>query len=187
MRRDIDEAAAFCGIDFLIDVLVNGKGAACAFFCGDVTSAFASAVEAAKSLYLTSVSRENDIVIANLFSENNVTQVGLLIACPTVREGGDILLIANYPEGIIPHYLTGRWGRDTWAPQHRRAQLPDRHTRLLVYNKYHQPANSWFDEDERVYYFSRWEDVLAHLGERHKVSKVAVFPNAEIQYYGCQL
>jgi len=184
LRRDIDEAARLVGVDFLINCLINGRGETVALHTGDLVAAHDAAVQEAKTHYLTSETTEKDIVIANVSSPNNVTPVGLLISFPALsRNGGDVVLIASYPEGRVPHYLGGRWGRDTWAVQHQRVLLPEQVKRLLVYNEYPHPGSDWFDDDDRIIYCHRWEEVLSLLGEtRGNHARVAVFPNADIQY-----
>ena len=184
LRRDIDEAARMVGVDFLINCLVNGRGETVAVFAGDLLAAHRAAVQEAKAHYLTPKMTEKDIVIANTSSPNNVTSIGLLISFPAVTtRGGDVVLIANYPEGRVPHYLGGRWGKDTWAVQHRRVSIPEKINRLIVYNEYPHPGGNWFDADDRITYCRRWDAVLKLLQETHgDGARVAIYPNAEIQY-----
>jgi nickel-dependent lactate racemase len=184
LRRDIDEAARMVGVDFLINSLINGGGETVALYTGDLLAAHDAAVQAAKSHYLTPEIREKDIVIANMSSPNNVTSVGLHISFPAVSEsGGDVVLIANYPEGPVAHYLGGRWGNDTWAVQHRRVTIPEKVKRLIVYNEYPHPGGHWFDDDARIIYCSKWDEVLTLLQTAHgHNARVAVYPNADIQY-----
>ncbi len=184
LRQDIDEAAKLASVDFFINCLINGRGETAALYAGDLAAAHGAAVQAAKTHYLTPELSENDVVIANVSSPNNVTSVGLHISFPAVAErGGDVVLIANYPEGGVPHYLTGRWGQDTWAVQHRRVLIPGKVTRLIVYNKYPHPGSNWFDDDPRIVYCRQWDAVLKLLQETHRNrARVAFYPNADIQY-----
>lgn len=184
LRRDIDEAARLVGVDFLINCLINGRGETSALYAGDLSAAHDAAVQAAKAHYLTPEVKEKDIVIANTSSPNNVTSIGLHISFPAVSDrGGDVVLIANYPEGPVAHYLGGRWGKDTRAVQHRRVMIPEKVKRLIVYNEYPHPGGHWFDDDARIIYCSKWDEVLKLLRETQTENpKVAVFPNAEIQY-----
>ena len=184
LRRDIDEAARMAGLDFLINCLVNGQGETVALYAGDLIAAHDAAAQAAKAHYLTPEAREKDIVIANISAPNNVTSVGLHISFPAVSEsGGDVVLIANYPEGPVHHYLGGRWGNDTWAVQHRRVAIPEKVKRLIVYNEYPHPGGRWFDDDARIIYCSKWDEILTLLQTAHgHKAGVAVYPNADIQY-----
>jgi nickel-dependent lactate racemase len=184
LRRDIDETARLVGMDFLINCLLNGRGETTAVFAGEMTATHTAAVQAARQHYLTRRTVEKDIVIANTSSPNNVTSIGTIIAFPAIsRKGGDAVLIASYPEGRVPHYLSGRWGKDTWAAQHRRLVIPKHVNRLLVYDQYPHPGSRWFDEYEKITYHSRWQDILQILEDAHgHEAKVAVYPNAEIQY-----
>ena len=183
LRRDIDEAARIVGVDFLINCLVNGQGETVALYTGDIIAAHSSAVQEARTHYLTPETSEKDIVIANVSSPNNVTSVGLIISFPALSRGGDVVLIANYPEGRVPHYLGGRWGKDSWAVQHRRVMIPEKVNRLIVYNEYPHPGSNWFDDDARIMYCTRWDEVLQLLREKQgSNARVAVFPNADIQY-----
>lgn len=183
LRQDIDEAARMGGIDFLINCLVNGRGETVALYTGNLTSAHRDAVWEAKTHYLTPKATNKDIVIANISSPNNVTAVGLIISFPALSNGGDVVLIANYPEGRVPHYLGGRWGKDTWAVQHHRVTIPEKVNRLIVYNEYPHPGSNWFDDDDKIIYCHQWQEVLLHLRENHsRNARVTIFPNADIQY-----
>jgi nickel-dependent lactate racemase len=184
LRRDIDEAAGLVGVDFLINCLINGRGETVALHAGDIRAAHGTAVQEARNHYLTPEATDKDVVIANVSSPNNVTSVGLHIANPAVSQaGGDVVLIASYPEGRVPHYLGGRWGKDTWAVQHRRIQMLDKVNRLIVYNEYPHPGSNWFDDDARIIYCSKWDEVLKLLQATHgSGASVAVYPNADIQY-----
>ena len=64
-----------------------------------------------------------------------------------------------------------------------RSALPQHINHLIVYNEYPHPGSSWFGEDDRILYLDRWDDVLKLLQKPHETdTKVAVYPNAEIQY-----
>lgn len=184
LRSDIDEAAKLVGLDVIINCLVNTWGETVAAFTGAMEPAYAAAVQEAKTHYLTPKVEGKDIVIANTFAKVNETLIGLGIAYPAVNtEGGDVVLIANCPEGQVTHYLLGPFGKTTWAKQHQRSEAPQHINNLIVYNEYPHPGSSWFDEDDKILYLDRWDDVLQVLQKSHGAdTKVAVYPNAEIQY-----
>jgi len=185
MHYDVDEAANLVGLDVLINCIVNMWGETVAVYAGAMEPAHAAAVQEAKTHYLTPKVEGKDIVIANTFAKVNEAAIGLGIAYPALNtEGGDIVLIANCLEGQATHYLTGPFGKTTWAKQHRRAAIPPRINHLIVYNEYPHPGSSWFDENDKIMYLDRWDDVLQLLEKFHGAddTKVAVYPNAEIQY-----
>jgi nickel-dependent lactate racemase len=184
LRSDIDEAAKLVGVDVLINCIVNTWGESVAMYTGAMEPAYAAAVQEAKTHYLTPRVKGKDIIIANTFAKVNETRIGLGIAYPAVNSGGgDVVLIGNAPEGQVTHYLIGPFGKTTWAKQHRRSEVPQHVNHLIVYNEYPHPGSSWLDEDDKILYFSRWDDVLKLLQKSHGTdAKVAVYPNAEIQY-----
>ena len=184
MHYDIDEAATLVGLDVIINCIVNMWGETVSVYAGAMKPAHAAAVQEGKTHYLTPKAEGKDIVIANTFAKVNETTIGLGIAYPAVNaKGGDVVLIANAPEGQVTHYLTGPFGKTTWAKQHRRTEVPKHVNHLIVYNEYPHPGSSWLDEDDKILYLRRWDDVLKLLQKSHGAdTKVAVYPNVEIQY-----
>jgi len=188
MRYDIDEAANLVGLDVLINCIVSMWGETVAIFTGAMEPAYAAAVQEAKTHYLTPRVKGKDIVIANNFGKANEAIIGLGIAYPAVNAGGgDVVLIANCPEGQATHYLLGPFGKTTWAKQHQLSVVsqvvPQHVNHLIVYSEYPHPGSSWLDEDDKILYLDRWDGVLQVLQKSHGAdTKVAVYPNAEIQY-----
>jgi len=186
MHYDVDEAANLVGLDVLINCVVNMWGETVAVHAGAMAPAHAAAVQESKTHYLTPMVKGKDIVIANTFAKVNETRIGLGIAYPAVNTGGgDVVLIANAPEGQVTHYLLGPFGKTTWAKQHQlfRSEVPQHVNHLIVYNEYPHRGSSWLDEDDKILYLDKWDDVLKLLQKSHGTdTKVAVYPNAEIQY-----
>lgn len=128
-----------------------------------------------------------DIVIANTFAKSNEAWIGLSIAYSAVkRDGGDIVLIGNNPEGQVTHYLLGPFGQTIWGPLRRERTTPQHINRVIVYTEYPDLASrTWFGSPAKTMFVNQWDDVLKVLQETYgSDAKVAVFPNAEIQY--CQ-
>jgi len=186
-RIDIEEAAALAGLDVVINCLVNMWGETVAIFAGALKPTYAAAVKAAKAHYLTPRLKEKDIVIANTFAKANEAWIGLPTAYTALKpEGGDIVLIANNPEGQVTHYLLGPFGQTIWGPLRRERKIPQKVNRLIVYTEYPDLAGrAWFGSTDRTLFLHKWDEVLQVLQEAHgRDAKVAVLPNAEIQY--CQ-
>ena len=184
LRLDIDEAAKLVGLDVLINCIVNMWGETVSVYAGAMEPAYAAAVEEAKTHYLTSKVKDQDIIIANNFAKANEAPNGLGIAYPSVNtEGGDVVLIGNAPEGQVTHYLIGPFGKTTWAKQPWQSKIPQHVNHLIVYSEYPHRGSSWLDENDKILYLDRWDDVLKLLQKSHGTdTKVAVYSNSDIQY-----
>ena len=183
MRLDVEEAAQLAGLDIMINCLVNTWGETVALFSGALVPSYVAAVEAAKRHYLTARAEGKDIVIANTFAKANEGFIGAGIAYRSVSHGGDVVLVANAPDGQVTHYLLGTFGNTTFGPLRSGARVPPHVNRLIVFTEYPDLASrSWFGESDRVIFLHRWDDVLKALDSRGADATVAVYPNAEIQY-----
>ncbi len=186
-RKDIDEAAEIVGLDMIINALVNGWGETAGIFAGAPGPAYAAALAAAQGHYLTKAAKDMDIVIANTFAKANEAVSGLLVAFPSVKQsGGDIVLIANAPEGQMTHYLMGPFGNEIGGKLQLRMKPPANVNRLIIFSEYPELASRNYLEDTgRVVMMDKWAEVLKMLQERHGAgTKVAVYPNSDIQYGG---
>ena len=184
-RRDINEAAQIAGLDMKIDALVNGWGETVALFAGAPALEYPAALEAAQKHYLTPSAKDCDIVIANTFAKANEAVSGLLVAFPSVRQdGGDVVLIANAPEGQMTHYLMGPFGNEIGGKLQLRMKSPPNVRRLVIFSEYRELSSRNYVEDTgQVVMMHDWTEVMKLLAEgRGPGTKVAVYPNADIQY-----
>jgi lactate racemase len=184
-RRDIDEAAEIVGLDMIINTLVNGWGETVEIFAGAPKPTYALALKAAQKHYLTPSVIDKDVVIANTFAKANEAVSGLLIAFPSVsRKGGDVILIANAPEGQATHYLMGPFGNEIGGKLQLQMKPPLNVNRLIIFSEYPELASQNYLEDTgKVVMMHDWKDVLRLLKESHGPgTKAAVYPNADIQY-----
>jgi nickel-dependent lactate racemase len=186
-RRDVDEAAGIVGLDMKLDAVVNAHGETVKLFAGAPGPCYAAALAAAREHYLTPAAREQDVVIANAFAKANEAVSGLLVAFPSVKaSGGDVVLIANAPDGQMTHYLMGPWGNEMGGRLQLRMTAPPHVARLIVFSEYPELASRYYLEDTgNVYLVNRWDEVVRMLAERHgQGTKAAVYPSADIQYFG---
>ena len=183
--QDIEEGASFSGLDIKIETLFNHWGETVAIYAGTPKQAYAASVEDAKTHFLTPRARDKDIVIANTFAKANEATLGILIACPSVKStGGDIVLIANAPEGQVPHYLMGPFGKMIESKQPLQVRTPPSVKHLIVFTEYPDLAGrGYFEPSDKVMFMHRWDDVRHALQEFHgDNAEVAVYPHAEVQY-----
>jgi nickel-dependent lactate racemase len=186
-RRDIDEAAKIVGLDMKIDAVVNTWGETAELYAGAPGEEYTAALTAARMHYLTPPARNMGICIANSFAKASEAVSGLMIAFSSVRkEGGDVVLIANAPDGQAAHYLMGPFGNTTAGKLQLQMKAPANINRLIIYNEYPEIASGRYLEDSgKVIMMEKWEEVMALLQKHHGPgTKVAVYPNADIQYCG---
>jgi hypothetical protein len=99
------------------------------------------------------------------------------------RNGGDIVTITNAPEGQVTHYLAGPFGRTSFAEQHSDMHLTPNINQVIIFTEYPHPGSSWFEENEKIIYMSKWSEVLNTLRSRHGAgTRVAVIADATNQY-----
>jgi len=183
--QDIEEGASLSGLDIKIETLFNHWGETVAVYAGTPKQAYAASVEDAKTHFLTPRARDKDIVIANTFAKANEATLGILTACPSVKStGGDIVLIANAPEGQVTHYLMGPFGKMIESKQPLQVRTPPSVKHLIVFTEYPDLAGrGYFEQSDKVMFMHRWDDVRHALQEFHgDNARVAVYPHAEVQY-----
>ena len=105
IREDIEEAAAVCGVDYLINVVLNEHKEIICAVAGDVTQAHRAGCAFLDGLYLSEIDRRADIVIVsqggapkdlNLYQ----TQKALDNAKHAVKSGGVVILVGSCREGL---------------------------------------------------------------------------------------
>jgi nickel-dependent lactate racemase len=185
LRADMEEAAEMVGLDIKVDLIMNSFGENAAIYAGKLKTSYPLAVKDAQTHYNSPQPKDQDIVIANAFTKVAESESGLEIAYPSIRkEGGDVVLIGNAPEGHVIHYLAGPWGTTRHNPFQMQCLMPPSVNRLIIYSEYpDQTFLNCFAEPDRVLLVSDWGEVLGMLRECHKgPTKVAVYPNSDIQY-----
>jgi lactate racemase len=184
-RKDIDEAAVIAGLDIKIDALVNLRGETAELYAGAPREEHAAALKSARMHYLTPFAPNMDIVLANTFAKASEAVSGLSATFASVKTGGDIVLIANAPEGQTTHYLMGPFGNSAAGKLPIQMNVPDRINRLIVFNEYPELASArFFASTAKIIMTDKWDEVMALLKQNHGPgTKAAVYPNADIQYF----
>lgn len=191
LRLNIEEATALAGLDVKIDCIVNIWGETVAIFAGAPKPTWAAAVSEAKAHYLTPETKGEGIVIANTFAKaNEAIMIGLNTAFSAVGDkDGDVVLIANAPDGQVTHYLMGNFGKTTSGKLKLPAKVPQNVNHVIIYSEYPDVAGrGYIEESTKVLFVSNWDDALQALQQFHRAeTKVAVLPNGEIQYFLSQI
>lgn len=186
IRKDAEQAARMMGLDYKIDVILNGKAEIAALYCGDFEAEAKEARAFAARHYRARFVADCDIVISNSYFKP------LEAACAytpetiaSLKNGGSYVLAANSPYGVCVHYLYDKWGHsEPGGALYAGCYEPDkRMKRLAVFSRYTVKGmrDSWFaDENKGAEYYKSWEEILALLDDG-KPKKVVVYPMGESQ------
>ena len=186
LRFEIEEAARMTGIDFLVNVTVNSRGATSAVFAGELFQVHERAVALAKELYATEPRpRDKDLVIANAFVKANEMAISVLLGVLALKDlTGTVVVIANSPEGQVIHYLLGRFGRDYGGRQYPIGAIPPSVKLIVMAAQMDKTFGDWFANPEVITWTKDWGQTLDLLHDAVKPGvQVAVVPNATMQYY----
>lgn len=105
LRKDLEEAAAICGVDFICNVILDEHKKVIHAVAGDLTAAHRAGCAVLDTMYQVEIEEKADIVIAsqggapkdlNLYQ----TQKALDNAKHAVRDGGIIILVGSCKEGL---------------------------------------------------------------------------------------
>ena len=105
VRADLEEAAAMAGVDFILNVRVDGQERIVAAVAGDVTAAHRWGCEGVAARGRVAIPERADVVVAgaggyprdlNLYQAQKALDNASLAA----REGGAIILVAECAEGL---------------------------------------------------------------------------------------
>ena len=183
---DFKEAAAMAGLDMSIDCLENSCGEIVSIFSGSLEQAFNLAVKEAKIHYLTNRAKNKDIVILNTFVKASAAIDTPLMGYNCInKKGGDIVLVANAPEGQVIHFAGGVFGKSTGARMWLRMKLPSHINRLIIYSEYpDHTIKGYFEESDKIVLTDNWEEVIHMLQKFHSHDpEIAVYPSADIQIF----
>lgn len=120
LREDIEEAAAICGVDYLVNVVLDAHKEIVKAVAGDVTTAHRAGCRFLDGLYQVSIPHRADIVVVsqggapkdlNLYQ----TQKALDNAKHAVRPGGIVILMGSCKEGL-GEATFGRWIQEAQKP-----------------------------------------------------------------------
>jgi nickel-dependent lactate racemase len=186
LRFNIEEAARMAGLDFKVDVIVNDRGATTAVFAGDFMEEHLQAVEMARKVYASEPRpRDMDLVISNAFVKANEMTIAVGVGAMALKDAtGTVVIIADSPEGQVPHYLIGRFGHNYGGRQHPVTSVPPNLRLIILAPHMDRTFADWFSNPERVTWTSDWDSTLGLLRDSYGPgTRVAVIPSATMQYF----
>lgn len=184
--KDNEEAAELSGLDIKIDLVFNGRAQPVGLFAGKVSTEFREGVKLGKQVYATQMPSDPDVVVANNYFKSNEAGLAMAIAVNSIREGGTVVLVSFAPDGMVPHYTAGKWGKNLGGQLYQRrggARKFLKLGKLIVYSPYKQNNPSLpIADPERIIWLKTWAEVLEELRNTHPGRpRVAIYPNAETQ------
>nr|MDO8098866.1 nickel-dependent lactate racemase [Candidatus Njordarchaeota archaeon] len=102
VRKDIEEAGKICGLDFIVNTVLNDKKEIVKVVAGDPISAHREGVKIASGIYGVEVPGQADVVITSAFPlDIDIRQSGKSIVntMQATKKGGTILCVSPCPEG----------------------------------------------------------------------------------------
>ncbi|MCX6013248.1 MAG: lactate racemase domain-containing protein [Chloroflexi bacterium] len=179
-RLEKEEAARLCGLNIAIECIVNMWGETAAIYAGAEPEAHEAAVKDARDHYMVKKAEAKDIVIANTYAKVAEAGAAIKSASVSVKQGGDLVLIANAPAGQVAHYMLGKWGK-SYKGRLKSQIPPTPHIKHMIrYNEYPDAVSAG-----KAIATRSWADTLKLLQQFHGDSaSVVVYPNSDIQYFG---
>ena len=186
LQMEIEEAGKMAGVDFSVNIMVNGRGATTHIFAGDLIQVYHEAVKLAADHYATTPSPQNkQLAISNAFVKANEMAIAYGLGAMALKDfTGTVVVIANSPEGQVVHKLLGRWGTEYGGRQYPISTvLPN--LNLIIQAPYlERTFADWFSNPEEVTFTRSWEETMALIGPQFGAgTEVAVIPTGTMQYY----
>lgn len=103
VRLEMEQVAKKVGLDFIVNIIQNGKGEIVGAVAGDPIKAHRKGVELAKKVYAVEVPAKAEIVLTDAYPHDiDMWQAvkGIYAAELVVKKGGTIILCAPCPEGV---------------------------------------------------------------------------------------
>ena len=184
-RHDMEEAARMAGLDFTVQLIINGRREIIGLYAGDVVEAFRPAVHYANKQYRTDIAQEADVVIVNCYPRN-MQEYGFQWANRSLKPGGTAIVIWQHPLGKYTlHYWNERrdYNAKSFWDNRRVADPLENAGRLIIFSQYINQREMQRYVPDKVHLVRSWGDVLTMLHKWHGPStRVAVYPYAGLQH-----
>ncbi len=196
MRAECDAAAELAGLDFKIDCLINRRGEIANLYAGPFKSTHAAGGEEGRDHYGIPHATGYDVAVCNAYGKANEAVIAILAVFTALNQDGSgtAVLIADSPEGQVPHYVMRAWGSD-YGGRHYQSRAKGEITlasilkRLIVFTPY--PDKTMLDmvcHIDDVSVVKTWPETLALLEKDYpEGARVAVIQDGTMQYMKAKL
>jgi nickel-dependent lactate racemase len=186
LLEDLKEFGRKARLDVKIDALVNTHAETVDLCAEEPDEVYARFGDSLLAHYGTQFPGKADIVFVNTFAKGNEAVIALSLAAQMLKDGGgDVVLLADIPEGQVVHYLFGRFGKETWGrlPVGERVNDP-KIRRIFIFSRFKDPAGCfWYGRKEEQFWYKDLDAIVKLLDEEYKGStpSVHVIPDGTIQ------
>jgi len=107
MRLRMEEAAEIAGLDYIVNVVMDGGGNIAGCFCGDFREAFREGCKRSREICAARMPHRAEIVLIDSYSADRdfwQSAKGLYSATMAVKDGGTIILVSPNPEGVASNH-----------------------------------------------------------------------------------
>ena len=184
IRSDAEEFSRIAGLDFKVDVLINGFNESIGIYSGDAVEEQRAGVRDSGEIYSSDVPEDYDVVVLNASAKANEACVALSNWYPFLKEGSTVVLIANPPSGQVTHYAYGKFGKRLGGTIYNPPKSLKKIKKLIVYSEYPEADPLLpIARTEEILWMKSWIDVLEEVKSsvRREEIKVAIIPNADVQ------
>ncbi len=113
MRAECDAAGDAGGLNFKVDCLVNRRGQITNLYAGPFQATHTAGAAEGKEHYGVPHVKGYDLAICNAYAKANESAIALFLSLRLLKpREGMAVLIADAPEGQVPHYVMRAWGSD---------------------------------------------------------------------------
>lgn len=189
MRAECDAAGDAAGLNFKVDCLINRRGQITSLYAGPFRVTHAKGAEEGKEHYGIRHASGYDIAVSNSYGKANESAIAQSFLFALLKPGTQSIgvLIADSPEGQVPHYVFRGWGGNYggrhFSPRDK-GFLPLFMKRLIVLNP--APDRTCLDlicHNDDATVVKTWPEVLDLLEQDYPgEAKVCVIPDGTIQY-----
>jgi len=184
-RLDMEEAARIAGLDIVVNVVLNHRKEILGVFVGDFVKAHRKGVAFANKVYGTENPGKFSLMVINAFPVEESPEKALWPAEESLKNGGDVVLIWQTTEGLLPHYLVGTFGTDYGGRKWQKIgplRIPQAN-RLIIYTEsLSKQEQRWWGPPDKVLWYRDWQKLIGSLKPLYgKGTRVAVYPYATLQ------
>ena len=188
LRPECEAAAEMAGLNFKIDVLVNRRGEITDLWNGPCRKVFEAGLKEAIEHYGVRYSVGYDVAVCNTYAKANESVISLGLGLRVIKRSvGTAVLIADVPEGQVPHYVFRSWGSDYGGRQYNPRQpgfVPRFLKKLIVVSP--QPDRTSLDmicHNDDALFVKTWPQALSMLEEEYPgPARVGVLQDGTMQY-----